>query len=117
MILADCTLPGIGGALSQRFKKWHTSQWRELKKVVRPALVLRHIVKLLVCFVSHVFASVSHPKFLFRFEWKQAKLGGQFRYFASKSFASLRLVSLRSEIRGHPSVRCWALSPNPTSSE
>ena len=63
-----------------------------------PALVFRHIVSLLVCFVSHGFASVLHPKFLFRFKAKQAKLGGQFRYFSSKSFAS---VSLRSEIRGH----------------
>ena len=43
------------------------------------------------CFVSHGFASdcfVSHPKFLFRFEAKQTKLGGQFRYFASISFTS-----------------------------
>ena len=51
-------------------------------------VVFRHIVSLLVLFVSHGFTSVSHPKFLFCFEAKQAKLGGQFRYFASKGFAS-----------------------------
>ena len=71
------------------------------KSGTRPALVFCHIVSLLVCFVSHGFASVLHPKFLFRFEAKQAKLGGQFRYFVSLRFAS---VSLRSKIRGHPSL-------------
>ena len=74
----------------------------------RLVLVSFHIVSLLVFFVSHGFASVSHPKFLFRFEAKQAKLGGQFRYFASKSFASFRFSFTSKqnfEIRGHPSDR------------
>ena len=51
---------------------------------------LVQIVSLPVCFVSHGFVSVLHPKFLFCFKVKQAKLGGQFRYLASKSFASKR---------------------------
>ena len=63
---------------------------RTKKSGACPALVFRHIVLLLVCFVSHGFASVLHPKFLIPFEVKQAKLGFQFRYFASKSFASFR---------------------------
>ena len=78
------------------------------KSGTRPALVFCHIVSLLVCFVLHGFASVLHPKFLFCFEAKQAKLGGQFRcvllqfrYFVALRFAS---VSLRSKIRGHPSL-------------
>ena len=53
-------------------------------------IVFHHIVSLLVCLVSQGFASVLHPKFLFRFEAKQAKLGGRFCYFASKSFVSLQ---------------------------
>jgi len=53
-----------------------------------------------VCFAWFRFWLVSFRilNFLFRFKAKQGKLGGQFRYFASKKFAS---VSLRSEIRGH----------------
>ena len=66
------------------------SDLRTKKSGTRPALVFHHIVLLLVCFVSHGFTSVSHPKFLFCFEVKPAKLGGQFSYFASKSFASFR---------------------------
>ena len=62
--------------------------------------VFRHIVSLLVFFVSHGFASVSHPKFLFRFEAKQAKLGGQFCYFASKSFASFRFSFALKQLFG-----------------
>ena len=61
--------------------------------------VFRHIVSLLV---SHGFASVSHPKLLFRFEAKQAKLGGQFRYFASKSFASFRFSFASKRNSGTP---------------
>ena len=72
----------------------HVAVARTKKSGARTPLVFSHNVLLLVCFVSHGFASVSHPKFLFRFEAKKAKLGGQFRYLAS--------VSLRSEIRGHP---------------
>ena len=67
-----------------------------------PYLMFCHIVSLLVCFVSHGFASVSHPKFLFRFEAKQAKLGGQFRYFASKSFASFRFSFASKRNSGKP---------------
>ena len=67
----------------------HVAVAQTKKSGTRPALVFRHIVSLLVCFVSHGFASVLHPKFLFRFEAKQAKLGGQFSYFASKSEAKL----------------------------
>ena len=69
----------------------HVAVARTKKSGARPALVFHHIVSLLVCFVSHGFASVLHPKFLFRFEAKQAKLGGQFGYFTSKSFASVSL--------------------------
>ena len=74
-----------GGKIS---KVAHVAVARTKKSGARTPLVFSHNVSLLVCFVSHGFASVSHPKFLFRFEAKQAKLGGQFRYFASKGFAS-----------------------------
>ena len=53
-------------------------------------------------FVSHGFASVSHPKFLFRFEAKQAKLGGQFRYFVKKSFAMFRFSFASKRNLGTP---------------
>ena len=52
--------------------------------------------------LSHSFASVSHPKFLFCFEAKQAKLGGQFRYFASKSFALFRFSFASKRNSGTP---------------
>ena len=74
---------------------------RTKRSGARTALVFRQ-VSLLVCFVSHGFASVSHPKFLFRFEAKQAKLGGQFRYFASKSFASFRFSFASKRNSGTP---------------
>ena len=67
----------------------HVAVARTKRSGARTALVFRQ-VSLLVCFVSHGFTSVSHPKFLFCFEVKPAKLGGQFSYFASKSFASFR---------------------------
>ena len=60
--------------------------------------------------VSLLIDFVSHPKFLFLFEAKQAKLGklgGQFRYVASKSFALFRFSFARSEIWGHPTLSCW----------
>ena len=79
----------------------HVAVARTKKSGERPALVFCHIVLLLVFFISHSFASVSYPKFLFLFEAKQAKLGGQFRYLASKSFA---LDSLQRELWGHPSL-------------
>ena len=41
-------------------------------------------------------------KFLFRFKAKQAKLGGQFCYFAKKVLLCFASVSLRSEIWVHP---------------
>ena len=79
----------------------HVAVARTKRSGARTALVFRQ-VSLLVCFVSHGFASVSHPKFLFRFEAKQAKLGGQFRYFASKSFASFRFSFASKRNSGTP---------------
>ena len=78
----------------------HVAVARTKKSGARPALVFRHIVSLLVCFVSHGFASVSHPKFLFRFEAKQAKLGVSFAISLQKVSLRFASVSLRSEIRG-----------------
>ena len=60
--------------------------------------------------VSLLIDFVSHLKFLFRFEAKQAKLGGQFRYFAQKISLRFTSVFFRSEIRGHP--RAHILSKN-----
>ena len=65
-------------------------------KILRIRIRQNDTVSLLIDFVSH-------PKFPFRFEAKQAKLGCQFRYFSS--------VSLRSEIRGHPSTSSFAERP------
>ena len=46
---------------------------------------------------------VSHPKFLFHFEAKEAKLGVSFAISLQKVSLCFASVLLQSEIRGHPS--------------
>ena len=58
----------------------------------------------LFCFAWFCFRLISFRilKYLFRFEAKQAKLAGQFPYFAKKKFRYFASVSLQSEIWGTP---------------
>ena len=73
------------------------------KSGVRPALVFHHIVSLLVCFISHSFASVSHPKFLL-LQSETGKTRGSVSLFCFKKFCFILLqfcfISLQFRFEG-----------------